>query len=91
MFIEGRIRSRQWTDEHNQTRYNIEIAADAMTMLGPNQQGHTREEDQQGRPGRVRDEDHRKGRDHANGKFRSAPDSPSFAAPEDDFEGEEQI
>ena len=60
-------------------------------MLGPNQQGHTREEDQQGRPGRVRDEDHRKGRDHANGKFRSAPDSPSFAAPVDDFEGEEQI
>ena len=39
VFIEGRIRSRQWTDEHNQTRYNIEIAADAMTMLGPNQQG----------------------------------------------------
>ncbi|MFZ9777598.1 MAG: single-stranded DNA-binding protein [Schleiferiaceae bacterium] len=36
VFIEGKIRSRQWTDEHNQTRYNIEISADSMTMLGPN-------------------------------------------------------
>lgn len=36
VFIEGKIRSRQWTDDHNQTRYNIEIAADSMTMLGPN-------------------------------------------------------
>jgi single-strand DNA-binding protein len=91
VFIEGRIRSRQWTDEHNQTRYNIEIAADAMTMLGPNQQGRTRDEEHQGRTGRGRDEDHRKGRDQANSKFRSAPDSPLFAAAEDDFEGEEQF
>ena len=35
-FIEGKIRSRQWTDEYNQTRYNVEVSADSMTMLGPN-------------------------------------------------------
>ncbi|MDA8787578.1 single-stranded DNA-binding protein [Schleiferiaceae bacterium] len=45
VFIEGKIRSRQWTDDHNQTRYNIEIAADSMTMLGPNpMRSSTREE-----------------------------------------------
>lgn len=36
VFIEGKIRSRQWTDEYNQTRYNVEVSADSMTMLGPN-------------------------------------------------------
>jgi len=36
VFIEGRIRSRQWTDDYDQTRYNTEIIADSMTMLGSN-------------------------------------------------------
>ncbi|MFZ8963177.1 MAG: single-stranded DNA-binding protein [Schleiferiaceae bacterium] len=44
VFIEGKIRSRQWTDDHNQTRYNIEIAADSMTMLGPNPMRSSRDE-----------------------------------------------
>jgi single-strand DNA-binding protein len=34
VFIEGRIRTRQWTDDQNQTRYATEINADSMTMLG---------------------------------------------------------
>ncbi|MCH8554582.1 MAG: single-stranded DNA-binding protein [Schleiferiaceae bacterium] len=34
VFIEGRIRTRQWTDDQNQTRYSTEINADNMTMLG---------------------------------------------------------
>ena len=36
VFIEGKIRSRQWNDENNKTRYSFEIAGDSMTMLGPN-------------------------------------------------------
>jgi single-strand DNA-binding protein len=36
VFIEGKIRSRQWTDDSGQTRYSVEISADSMTMLGPN-------------------------------------------------------
>lgn len=33
VFLEGRIRSRQWTDDSNQTRYITEIQVDNMTML----------------------------------------------------------
>ncbi len=40
VYIEGKIRSRQWTDEAGQTRYTVEIAADSMTMLGPNPMRH---------------------------------------------------
>jgi len=34
IFVEGRIRTRQWQDENNNTRYTTEIQADNMTMLG---------------------------------------------------------
>jgi len=43
VFIEGRIRSRQWTDDYNQTRYNTEIIADSMTMLGSNPMRRSRQ------------------------------------------------
>lgn len=33
VYIEGRIKTRSWTDENNQTRYTTEIVADNMTML----------------------------------------------------------
>jgi single-strand DNA-binding protein len=47
VFIEGKIRSRQWTDDSGQTRYSVEIAADSMTMLGHNPM---RQQDRQDRP-----------------------------------------
>lgn len=34
IYMEGKIRSSQWVDNNNQNRYNFEIAADSMTMLG---------------------------------------------------------
>ena len=34
IYVEGKIRSSQWVDNNNQNRYNFEIAADSMTMLG---------------------------------------------------------
>ncbi|GAB2462929.1 hypothetical protein GCM10011375_14790 [Hymenobacter qilianensis] len=34
VYIEGRIRTRQYQDKDNQTRYITEIVADEMTMLG---------------------------------------------------------
>lgn len=34
VFIEGRIRTRKWTDQSGQERYSTEIVADEMRMLG---------------------------------------------------------
>ena len=33
VYIEGKIKTRSWTDENNQTRYTTEVVADQMTML----------------------------------------------------------
>lgn len=34
VYIEGRLRSREWTDQQGVKRYSIEIVADDMKMLG---------------------------------------------------------
>jgi single-strand DNA-binding protein len=34
VYIEGRIRTRKWTDQAGQERYSTEIVADQMQMLG---------------------------------------------------------
>lgn len=34
VYIEGKLRTRSWTDKENQQRYTTEIVADNMTMLG---------------------------------------------------------
>ncbi len=34
VYIEGRIQSRQWTDQQGQTRYTTEIIASELTLLG---------------------------------------------------------
>jgi single-strand DNA-binding protein len=34
VYIEGKIRTRKWQDKEGNTRYNTEILADNMTMLG---------------------------------------------------------
>lgn len=34
IFVEGRIRSRSWTDQTNQKRYTTEIVADNIRLLG---------------------------------------------------------
>ena len=34
IYIEGKIRTRKWEDKEGNTRYNTEILADNMTMLG---------------------------------------------------------
>ncbi|SAK40285.1 single-stranded DNA-binding protein [Caballeronia hypogeia] len=34
VYIEGRIRTRKWTDQQGQERYSTEIVADQMQMLG---------------------------------------------------------
>lgn len=43
VYIEGKLKTRSWQDENNQTRYSTEVVADEMTMLSrqeqnPNQQ-----------------------------------------------------
>ena len=85
VLIEGKIRSRQWTDEHNQTRYNIEISADSMTMLGPN-------------PMKGREDEYvsRKGSSTHQGSpsassYRSSQDNSSFTNDDDDYEGDDQF
>lgn len=34
VYVEGKIRTRQWTDKDNQTRYTTEITADSVRFLG---------------------------------------------------------
>ena len=34
IYIEGRLRTREWTDKDNQKRYTTEILADEMKLLG---------------------------------------------------------
>ena len=41
VFIEGRIRTRKWEDKDGNTKYNTEILADNMTMLGKKDRGTT--------------------------------------------------
>lgn len=33
VYIEGKLKTRSWNDENNQTRYTTEVVADQMTML----------------------------------------------------------
>lgn len=33
IYVEGKLKTRSWTDENNQTRYTTEVVADQMTML----------------------------------------------------------
>jgi single-strand DNA-binding protein len=37
IYIEGKIKTRKWEDKEGNTRYNTEILADNMTMLGGKQ------------------------------------------------------
>lgn len=37
LYVEGRIRTRKWTDANGQEKYSTEIIADAMQMLGSRQ------------------------------------------------------
>ena len=37
VYIEGKIKTRKWEDKDGSTRYNTEILADNMTMLGSKQ------------------------------------------------------
>jgi len=39
VYIEGKIRNRKWEDKEGNTRYNTEILADNMTMLGKKDTG----------------------------------------------------
>ena len=39
VYVEGKIRTRQYQDKENQTRYITEIIADEITMLGGRPQG----------------------------------------------------
>jgi len=39
VYVEGRIRTRQYQDQNGQTRYITEIVANAMQMLGGGQRG----------------------------------------------------
>ncbi len=88
VFIEGKIRSRQWTDEHKQTRYNIEISADSMTMLGPNPMRGKEDEFGASRKG---GQGHGNGAHGNGGGYRSNQANSSFMNDEDDYEGDDQF
>ena len=42
VYIEGKIRNRKWEDKEGNTRYNTEILADNMTMLGKKDTGSSK-------------------------------------------------
>lgn len=39
VYIEGRIRTRKWTDQNNIERYTTEIVGETLTMLGNREEG----------------------------------------------------
>lgn len=41
VYVEGRIRTRKWTDKEGQERYTTEIEANEMQMLGGKQSGES--------------------------------------------------
>ena len=51
IYVEGKIRSSQWVDNNNQNRYNFEIAADSMTMLGSKSDNSQKNETQEVKDG----------------------------------------
>ena len=44
IYVEGRIRTRQWQDQQGQKRYTTEIVAQSVQMLGPRSEGAPRED-----------------------------------------------
>ena len=48
LYIEGRLRTREWTDRDNNKRYSTEILADDMKLLG--RRGDTTQQEQNGAP-----------------------------------------
>ena len=48
VYIEGRIQTRKWTDQNNQTRYTTEIVADNVQFLGGRNEGAQRPAQQGG-------------------------------------------
>ena len=55
IYVEGKIRSSQWVDNNNQNRYNFEIAADSMTMLGSKSDNFQKNEIQEVKDGAKED------------------------------------
>ena len=39
IYVEGRLRTREWTDQQGQKRYSTEILADTMNLLGRRSEG----------------------------------------------------
>jgi single-strand DNA-binding protein len=44
IYVEGRIRTRQWQDQQGQKRFTTEIVAQTVQMLGPRPEGAPRED-----------------------------------------------
>ncbi len=44
IYVEGRIRTRQWQDQQGQKRFTTEIVAQNVQMLGPRSEGAPRED-----------------------------------------------
>lgn len=40
VYIEGKLRTRSWTDKEGQTRYTTEVVADTVQPLGPRPDGN---------------------------------------------------
>jgi single-strand DNA-binding protein len=40
VYIEGKLKTRSWEDQNNQTRYTTEVVGDNMTMLGTRETGN---------------------------------------------------
>ena len=44
VYIEGKLKTRSWQDENNQTKYSTEVVADQMTMLSRAEANNTKTE-----------------------------------------------
>ena len=50
VYVEGRLRTRKWTDQSGQEKYSTEIIADSMQMLGARMSGSGEESSGRSKP-----------------------------------------
>jgi single-strand DNA-binding protein len=53
IYVEGRLQTRKWTDKEGKDRYNTEIRADRVVLLGGAGSGEGRSEGRTARPARA--------------------------------------
>ncbi|MFT8276143.1 single-stranded DNA-binding protein [Kerstersia gyiorum] len=82
IYLEGRLKTRKWTDKENVERFTTEIVADQMQMLGGREDGGGTE-DRQAAPPRQQRPTSPAGNEYAAQRGGASPGRPTAASLED--------